>query len=235
MERGVSIVMLGARLLDHEQSASEQSSSTLASELVPSDDQSKCCSLSQRVKDIPLNILSLIPILIGISHWNQCDSIPLLPLYLVCYGGINVIRSVVSFHWNIPRDNRLMNEKLVATKVVRVIGLLVVCISIWGTVLTLRDVNEYFPTGGDNCSRAVYLSGLFSSVSTVALVFIIILVLLFRMILDKCMHKTRKNRDIRYFYESYYSSDSLSSSDSSSLYGSSSNLSDDENGTAVII
>jgi hypothetical protein len=197
--------MLGDRLVDYDQS----SSTTTTEQLPPSS------SIPQHWKDLPLNILSAIPLSLGLYHWNQCDSIPLLPLYLVCYGGVNVFRSVVSFFWKVPRDIRKMDERLPETKVVRGMGPLLVCVAVWGAVVTLRDVTSLFPTGGESCPRVVYLSGLLSSVGTLAVLMTVLLLVVLR---AKCFSKARANRDIRYIFESYYSSDSEDSSDLSYIY-----------------
>lgn len=176
--------------------------------------------LSQRWKDVPLNILSIIPVLLGISHWHECDSVPLLPLFLVCFGGVNVIRSIVSFCWKIPRDFRKMDRKMTETKFVLGLSRVLICIAIWGAVLTLRDVTELFPDGGHHCSRAVYLSGFLASVTTLVIVLSIILLLTGRYIKVNCFDTSKRHRDIRFFYESYYSSDSDESSSENSSYSS---------------
>lgn len=173
-------------------------------------------SVPQHWKDLPLNILSIFPVLVGLSHYHKCDSIPLLPLFLICFGGINIIRSIVSFYWRVPRDFRKMDRKVTATKVVVGSGRVLIGVAVWGGVLTLRDVGDHFPDGGDHCSRAVYLSGFLASVCTLSIFAIILTILIGRYIRVACCKNGRKHRDIRFFYESYYSSDSESSSEPSS-------------------
>lgn len=171
-------------------------------------------SIPQHWKDLPLNILSIIPLLLGLSHWQKCDSIPLLPLFLICFGGVNVIRSIVSFAWKIPRDFRHMDRNVTETKVVLGLGRVLVCLAVWGAVLTLRDVSELFPDGGKHCSRAVYLPGLIVSASTLGIVLFILTLLTARYLKVNCIDTTQRHRDIRFFYESYYSSDSEEESSS---------------------
>ena len=126
-----------------------------------------------------------------------------------------VFRSVLSFAWRVPRDFRKMDRKLVSSKVVRILGHLLAGLSVWGAVLTLRDLNDHFPDGGNNCSRAVYLSGLLSSFSTLIIALVIIIVVLTHLFKVKCLDTGKTHRDIRFFYESYYSSSSDDSSGSS--------------------
>mmetsp|Transcript_17928 Transcript_17928/g.29993 ORF Transcript_17928/g.29993 Transcript_17928/m.29993 type:complete len:217 (+) Transcript_17928:71-721(+) len=215
--------MLGDSLLAHDH---DQSTSTTASRGTDSDQQSTPSSPSQRWKDLPLNLLSFIPLVLGLIHWNDCSSIPLLTWYLVIFGGVNVVRTVVSFVWNVPRDVRLMNKELMSAKIIRILGLLVIAIAVFGTVLTLRDVGDNFPSGGNNCTRVAYLSALFSSVCTVLIVALILLVVLTRKCMKKCHHKSKKHRDIRFFYESYHSSDGSDDDDDDSSFTSDEDVED---------
>ena len=176
----------------------------------------------QHWRDLPLNILSIIPLLIGLARWNNCDGMPLLPIYLVCLGGINMLRSTLSFAWKVPRDFRKGNKDLKATKAVRIVSLLLIGVCFWGAVMTLPEAGDRFPSGGDDCNRSVFVSSFLSSTVSV---FVFILVMLYKIgkyMNLSCFRETYKNRSIRFMYESYHSSDGSSSSEQSDEDGSNS-------------
>lgn len=106
------------------------------------------------MKFIVNSILPVFLIMVAAFNYHDCEAIPRLTLFLMISGCLLFSEGLIQFWFHLPYVPPFPTTCIMWVRHITQIG--VAGCLIWGAIMTLGEVGDRFPHGGDNCLSIVF-------------------------------------------------------------------------------
>jgi len=130
----------------------------------------------QRHLDALPGLSSLSLTVLGFLCLNDCAAIKSLPAYVITFSVLNVANTAYKFYFRIPMNPKLQRDDL-PTKLSGLGGLGIVCLAVWGAVITWGHAGDCFSNNLD-CNATLFICGLVSSAIPITIIAVVVLLVI---------------------------------------------------------